>query len=115
MPYYLPWLANTAIGVGPAPATVVILDVVGASGQATITWEAPTTKFDGSSLPSGDIERYYVRRYNTSGVLQEGPTDVGNVTSYVSTDPAGTWEYTVSCESTYGEGEESSRWPATVS
>lgn len=87
----------------------------GGAGQSTLTWEAPTTKFDGSSLPGGDITHYLMRRYNTSGVLQEGPTNVGNVLTYVSSDPTGSWEYTIACVSSYGEGEESSRWPVTVS
>lgn len=101
-------------GTGPAPATVVIVSVVGALGQATLTWEAPATKVDGSALASGDIVRYWLRRYSTAGVLQEGPASMGNVTTFVSSDPSGTWEYTVSCESTYGESEESARWPVTV-
>lgn len=100
---------------GPVPATVILYSVVGASLQATLTWTAPTTKADGSALPGGDITHYLLRRYSTSGVLQEGPTNVGNVLTYVSSDPAGTWEYTVACVSAYGEGEESSRWPVTVS
>lgn len=116
MPYYLPWLANTtAAGDGPVPDSPIIVSIVGASGQATLTWEAPTTKYDGSALDEADIVRYWLRRYNTSGVLQEGPTDIGDVLTYVSSDPAGDWEYTLSCESTYGEGEESGRWPVTVS
>lgn len=118
MSFIRPGRASTesvAVLDGPVPATVIIFDIVGGTGTADLEWLAPTTNFDGSALASGDIVRYYVRRYNTSGVLQEGPTNVGNVLTYESTDPAGTWEYTVSCESTYGEGEESSRWPVTVS
>lgn len=100
---------------GPAPATVFVGSAVGGAAQVVLTWDAVTTKFDGTVLPGGEISHYLVRRYSTAGVLQGSAIGVGNVVTYTHTQvAAGTWDYTVSCVSSYGEGEESFRYRVTV-
>lgn len=101
-------------GTGPLPESPYVSSASGGSGTSSITWTRPVTKLDGSTLTSGEISSYIYRRYNTSGTeLVE--TNVGNVLTYTETSvSAGTYEVTVACVSTYGEGVETFKYSVTV-
>ncbi len=65
---------------------------------ATLTWEAPTTNTDGSTIT--DLAGYYVYKGLTSGTY-EMSWDVGNVTTYMTPDlPDGTHYFVVTAYDT---------------
>lgn len=104
---------------GPVPASPIVTSAApGGAGVASLAWTAVTTKEDTSALPSGEVSHYNVRRYNSvaNGGALQATTNVGNVTSASPSGiSAGTYDFTVSCVSTYGEGEESLKYAITVS
>jgi len=66
-----------------------------ATGGASLTWSAPTTKSDGTQLT--DLAGFRVYYGTTSGIYSH-VLDVGNVTNYkiISLSP-GTYYFTVTC------------------
>lgn len=103
------------------PASPIVVDFAGGAGQASITWVMPTTKADGSALPSGDILQCWVYEGTTSGQQNLGGSyaqrlsvSSPTVTRTITGLSAGTHYLTVSCESTYGEGEVSIQYAVTV-
>lgn len=108
-------------GTGPVPAAPIVTVTAGGVGQASITWELPPIKADGSTLPGGDILRCWVYEGTTSGqqrfdgsYVQRLSVTAPTVTRTITGLSVGTHYLTVSCESTYGEGEVSFEYPVTV-
>lgn len=109
---------NVPTGTGPVPAAVIVTSAgPNGPGAAQFAWLRPTTKYDGSTLTSGEISHYLLREYDvTTGALVGSPLNVGNVLTYNRTGlGAGSHDFTLACVSAYGEGPESLQYRVAVS
>ncbi len=72
------------------------------SGSVTLAWDPPTTKTDGSPLPSNEIDRYVIYYGASSGNYTQS-VNAGNVTQFTVTDlSTGTWYFAVTVYDTSG-------------
>jgi len=99
-------------GVGPLPQAPIITSYSSpASGQARVTWEAPTLKVDESALSEGSIVRHWVYRAETEGAAGPGGAYAERIEvtmptlTYLFTGLSGTDYFGVTCESDYGESD----------
>ena len=88
--------------VSAAPFTVTVVETNAGSGTATVSWTAPTTNTDGSTLTNlAGYNIYYGT--STGGLTQKVIISNPSVTTYVITGlTPGTWYFAVAAYTTNG-------------
>ena len=97
-------IAALAVAACGAPETPISSGTV--VGTAVVTWEAPTTRMDGTPLT--DIAGYKVYYRTTAG--NAPPVEVGNTTSYTVTGLQAGETYIFSVTTVDSLGNESGNW-----
>lgn len=89
-----PWTLENTGGVSPAPPPEET--VTPGSGEVTLTWTAPLTRVDGSSISLSEIQRYEVAYGPSPDQLNQTMTVDGSSTeATISGLEAGTWHFAV--------------------
>lgn len=87
-----PWTLSSTSGAAPeSPAEQIVV-----AGEATLTWTAPLTRQDGSTLSLGEIDHYEINYGQAPDLLDLSVTVPGDTTSYTFEYlGTGTWYFTV--------------------
>lgn len=80
----------------PAPPTTNGAEEISPTTNTTLSWTAPLTRQDGSSLSLAEIDHYVIRYGQNQQALEQGVEVPGDATSYQFENLAsGTWYFTI--------------------